>query len=77
MPLAIFLGFRLARSGIYLKKHQIGFDLKETIEFCMDRIFEHVWTDLNLLAVIEINWVCRGLFCVGLTRVSIGKIPTL
>ena len=37
----------------------------------------YVWADLNLSAVIEINWVCRGLFCVGSTRVSIGKRPTL
>ena len=28
----------------------------------------YVWTDLYLSAVIDINWVCRGLFCVGTTR---------
>ena len=28
----------------------------------------YVWTDLYLSAVIDINWVCRGLFCVATTR---------
>ena len=28
----------------------------------------YVWADLYLSAVIDINWVCRGLFCVATTR---------
>ncbi len=27
----------------------------------------YVWADLYLSAVIDINWVCRGLFCVATT----------
>ena len=30
--------------------------------------YPYVWADLYLLVVIDINWVCRGLFCVATTR---------
>ena len=36
----------------------------------------YVWADLYLSAVIDINWVCRGLFCVATTRTVAQDLAT-